>query len=100
MLKLWTKSGSLYEVDEDRKRIRRSGPASGCRTGVERCTGQWRTYDEISYGLGRVILIVWPPTGEPLRSGEYPSATTLTTVVQKIGYDYRKETLEGMENDG
>jgi hypothetical protein len=54
-----TKSGSIYEVDETNKRVRR---VSGIMPGTSRVgnDGQWKAYYEISpVVVGQPVLIIW-----------------------------------------
>jgi len=84
-----TKSGSIYEVDETNKQVRR---VSGLCAGTERLgnDGNWKTYREISNPIvvGQPVLIVW--TNDAQLLGQYDAGdvvvpTTITSVVVMVG---------------
>jgi hypothetical protein len=77
-----TVSGSIYEVDETNKRIRRlEGKTLGTvRVGND---GDWKRYSNISeIKVGRSIVIVW---GIDYDGGEYVKArSTITSSVESV----------------
>jgi hypothetical protein len=81
-----TESGSIYEVNADKKSIRRLSNAAGNQA-TERQTNGWRTYEDISpIKIGNQVLIVWPKQTTPLFPGSPDSAvpSTLTSHITKI----------------
>lgn len=61
-----TESGSTYEVDTERKRVRRlNGKTPGtARIGTD---GQWKTYEEIGEPrIGLPVGIIWGADVEPI----------------------------------
>lgn len=53
-----TRSGSLYEIDEESKRVRR---LHGVKNPTPRQgqDGEWHTYESMGTGLGGGALFVW-----------------------------------------
>lgn len=95
IVKVWTKSGSVYTIDRNLKTIRREGAPSDevNNMGPDRAS----KYDLISYSLGKRMVIVWPE-GVPLANGN-PSdslrrATTLTSVIRKIEFNCPMEDMQ------
>ena len=81
-----TISGSLYEVDQENKQIRRLNGTNdpSPRQGKD---GDFRKYSEISsIEIEKPVLICWIKEETPLLSGspEYAVPTTLTSLVEKI----------------
>jgi hypothetical protein len=58
MKKVKTESGSIYEIDEENKQVRRlTGTANPTlRQGAD---GEWRKYANLIYNLDNSMLIVW-----------------------------------------
>lgn len=59
-----TISGSVYLVNETKKEILRVGEPGQ----TVRAKDTWKTYREIFFSLGEIIIIVWPES-EPLLEG-------------------------------
>lgn len=84
-MKFQTESGSVYEVDEDKKQVRRligmADPQP--RMGKD---GDWRTYVSLQLILGEPALIRWDPATTPLLPGSMSGDTpaTMTSTVVKI----------------
>lgn len=90
-MRLHTASGSVYELDESQKRIRRvSGKEPPTpRQGPD---GEWREYDIVvavdRFGVmrdpcvGCVLIIAWPDGVLP--AAEYGSATTMTSDIVRV----------------
>ena len=79
-----TQSGSMYQVDEDNKRVRRlvGNGSPTIRIGKD---GDWRSYQEITNPkVGECLIIVWS-SDVPLLIGNEPGVPlTRTSVVVSI----------------
>lgn len=87
MVRFLTETGSIYEIDEANKQVRRiSGQhAPTHRQGEDGC---WRTYYSITNLLAWVggrVLIVWDQVEE--EDGQTILQSTLTSVVVRVWYD-------------
>lgn len=86
-VKFSTETGSLYEVDEEHKKIRRlSGKIDPQpRQGKD---GEWKEYDILFLTVDRSASIIWPE-GTPLLEGSPTCAipATITSRVLQIVYD-------------
>ncbi len=60
-----TETGSVYEVDETNRRIRR---LTGAGKPTERVGDGWREYASIGVTVGEESMIIWPE-GTPLLPG-------------------------------
>lgn len=85
-MKFETASGSLYEVDDINKKIRRligiKDPTP--RQGID---GQWRGYKELALELGQSAVIFWDPETTPLLEDNpfvSGSPATITSTVTNI----------------
>lgn len=83
MIKFTTLSGSLYEVDESKKLVRRlfGTKAATSRQGND---GEWRSYSDIFLMQGKPCIITYNDV--PLLPGSDPSSIpgTITSNVQNI----------------
>lgn len=82
-----THSGSTYEVDDVKKRIRR---LNGTKSPTQRqgADGSWRSYVEVSsIEVGRSVIILWDLT-TPLLEGspEDAIAATTTSAVKSVTF--------------
>jgi hypothetical protein len=73
-----TVSGSVYEVDEDKKLIRRmqGTEAPTVRQGKD---GEWRRYLDLLIDMGKSAIILWDPKDTSLLEGSLggqPSTVT------------------------
>ena len=70
IVKFATETGSIYEVDEDAKKMRRvSGKHEP--TYNQREDGEWREYEEISeIKIGERLLTIWGPEEVKYASNE------------------------------
>jgi len=77
-----TISGSIYEIDEDNKCIRRlHGIANPTpRQGAD---GEYKTYKEIIIAANKAMVIVWETTSN--EDGELICRTTSTSSVEAFG---------------
>jgi len=85
-MKFTTLSGSIYELDQENKRLRR---LYGKRPSTDRQGDDWKCYVEIFPNpivIGSRVLIYWIQEETPLLEGspENSIATTLTSPVQSI----------------
>jgi hypothetical protein len=83
-MRFQTESGSLYEVNEIDKQVRRLNGASD-PTPRQGKDGEWKHYDAILSGIevGRSVMIVWTSDIQPPPvEGSLP--TTITSPVVKI----------------
>ena len=83
-MKFRTYTGSVYEVDQQGKRIRRltgkNEPTS--RQGKD---NEWRAYNDLILNVGRSAWIFWDPKTTPLLDGSLGgSPTTVTSEVIEI----------------
>jgi hypothetical protein len=82
MLKVTTKSGSIYELDIPNKRVRRLNgkEAPTNRFGGEGGDGGWREYRELSIPpqIGRSMLINWC---DNVGNGDSSTVTNLVTEI-------------------
>jgi hypothetical protein len=79
-----TRSGSLYELDTEQKRVRRvlGQGAPKPRIGED---GQWKTYaDIVGPYLGERLLIFWDAKDTPLFEGSDPEAASPTTITSAV----------------
>lgn len=82
----FTQSGSIYEVDEERKRVRRFGADTTTRAHAD-----WTPYKFINTnGIGSPLLIHWPKNvpllpGSP--DGMTPATLSTTIVRVEVGRD-------------
>jgi hypothetical protein len=78
-----TQSGSIYEVDENNKKVRRvAGKFAGTpRVGND---GNWKPYKEITspIAVGEPVIIVWS-VNHLQDSVHFP--TTITSIVSAVG---------------
>ncbi len=77
-----TQSGSTYELDVERKRVRR---LSGARAPEPRLgtDGGWRSYKDVSdVRRGACVFITWPE-GTPLHAGS-PSWAVPSTITSPV----------------
>lgn len=82
-----TVSGSAYEIDADRNRIRRlrGAHAPRARQGAD---GEWREYRAVSpVRVGEPVFIYWPKETTPLLPGSPTEAepATVTSTVTRAG---------------
>lgn len=90
-MKFTTYSGSIYQVDDANKRIRRM---HGVKPPTERQGNDWKTYASISaIEVGKPVLIVWG-SDTPLLPDSPKDAipTTMTNTVKSI-----EETNEALD---
>ncbi len=77
-----TASGSIYEIDEDNRRIRRlhgnSDPTP--RQGAD---GEYKVYKEIMIAANKAMIIVWETTSN--NDGDLICRTTATSAVEAFG---------------
>ena len=85
-----TRSGSMYQIDTIRRRVRR---ISGAKAPTDRQgrDGGWCVYERLEPELptvGRVVYIFWPRETTPLLEGSPPDAqpATITSVVALIAH--------------
>lgn len=64
-MKFTTETGSVYEVDETNRRIRR---LSGERQPTQRVGDGWQEYASLGLAVGNEAIILWPET-TPLLPG-------------------------------
>ena len=89
MLKFTTETGSQYEVDEERSRIRRTSGSNSPTVHMGK-DGKWKKYQSISsiqtkksssIVKGHPVMILWGVTGDGVVQ------TTITSVVKGVCYD-------------
>lgn len=82
-----TQSGTLYEVDNDNKRIRRVSNTEN-QPGTPRTgSGEWRSFDSISnIEKGSQVVIIWNKKENPLLpdSPNFAIPTTITNIVIEV----------------
>jgi hypothetical protein len=81
----WTETGSVYELDADRKRLRRVTGAHA-PTGNQGADMQWQTYIRMTPPVpvvGRMLLIVWGTDYHG--AGDFTVRRTMTSAVEWIG---------------
>lgn len=84
-MKFTTETSSMYEVDTERKRVRRLIGAGNPTPRIGK-DGEWKRYKHIEVKLRQKAIIVWPD-GTPLMEGTPErgySAGTQTSVVVSI----------------
>ena len=62
--KYWTESGSVYQVDEDRRRVRQLMVVPGGSPHTL-SDGEWREYERLTGGLPGDRALFWWPDGKP-----------------------------------
>lgn len=82
ILRITTRSGTVYEIDESTRLIRRL--SKRIDDGVRRVTWQWRFYERLGAPpeVGCKMVIIWPDD-EP-RLADHGHATTPATVTSPI----------------
>lgn len=77
-----TFTGSIYEIDEDAKKIRR---LSGVKDSTPRqgADGDWKQYQEIMMTPLKNMVIIWETTINP--DGELINRATATSPVEAFG---------------
>lgn len=81
-----TASGSVYEVDQEKKQVRRLNGVND-PTPRQGQDGEWRTYKSMTPILvDRVVIIVWDRATTPLMEGSPEDAipTTMTSPIKEI----------------
>ena len=82
-MKFRTYTGSVYEVDQQGKRIRRltgkNEPTS--RQGKD---NEWRDYRELILTVGKSAWIFWDPKTTPLLDGNVDENACPTTVTSEV----------------
>lgn len=81
-----TASGSVYEVDQEKKQVRRLNGVND-PTPRQGQDGEWRIYKSITpIAVGYVVIIVWDRATTPLLEGSPEDAipTTMTSPIKEI----------------
>jgi hypothetical protein len=84
-MKFYTCSGSIYEVDQETKRIRRL-IGTGDPTTRQGKDGEWRAYERLDLEVGESAWIFWNPKTTSLLEGNAfgGTPTTVTSPVVNI----------------
>ncbi len=87
-----TLSGSIYEVDENNKRVRRIFGTNN-PTPRQGNDGDWRNYEQLHLTLGNRMLVIWGQAGNIIQ-------TTSTSTVMAIFEGEKNETPNALQEDG
>lgn len=83
-MRVITKTGSIYQVDKDKKRIRKLSQPIPFES--KRITSEWKSFDAISNILiGRAMVIFWPHDDPPVDGMD--AAFTTTNIVISVTDD-------------